>query len=163
MGASEIFIDEKRLPGYGELPVPLAIDPSFVTLYYDIGRLDPALYNLPGGSDTLTRFLQKVNQANEQQAEGATNLGAKPPDQLPSLEQSVSPKRLINSQVKKSELKRYRKVSLKDFAQGKRPEDRDFVSEILSLETLKSIQEDLAASVTDEEVRAIFAKYLNLV
>ena len=163
LGAAKLLIDEKRMPGYGELPVPLAIDPSFVTLYYDIGRLDPALYNLPGGSDTLTRFLQKVNQANEQQAVGAANLGAKPPDQQPSLQQSVSPKKLVNDQVKKSELKRYRKVSLKDLALGKRPEDRDFVSEILTLETLKAIQKDLATSVTDEEIRSIFAKYMNLV
>lgn len=151
--------ENKEFEDYGNLPVPLAIDPSFVTLFYDIGRLDPLdVGNLPGSSDTLDRFLGRVNQISQHRQ-------LKPEPSQPGLTQSESPvtltRRIANqspstTEAKKSEFRRWRKVALKEFSLGKNPADRDFLSDILDVETILDIKSRLLLTKTEDEIKAVF-------
>lgn len=140
---------------YGRLPVPLAIDPAFITLLYDVGRVDPAEMNLPGQSDQLTRFVDKVNQVSAaRQVESG-----KPPKQ-PSLRQGDSPVHTTNqlargnTNPKKNELRLWRKIALKSFASG---QEREFVSDVLTQSEIKSIQHYLSQAKTEDDIKGIFS------
>lgn len=152
------FPNDVQLEGFGNLPVPLAIDSSFVTLLYDIGMVDPHLLNLPGEADGLTRLMDKVNQTAAQRTQ------TKPANaKLPGLPSAESPKRMTNRLAKKSfdaakslELKRWKKVALRELSKSGLPSEREFASEILSTDEINAVKTALSECQNEDEIRALF-------
>ena len=63
----------------------------------------------------------------------------------------------------KTELKRYRKVMLRQWAKSDNPTDlvtRIFDSEILPWETREEIQRNMVFVESEDDIKAIFAKYI---
>ena len=150
---------------YGSLPVPLAIDPSFVTLLYDIGRISPEEINLPGGADNLDRLLNRVNQvgANRQ-------LEANKPTPQPGVTEGESPVHINNriatqgtaaQAARKTDLKRWRKVAIKAMEDGRNPSERPFVTDVFDESTTLQINGLLEECETTGDIKDLFSRMLN--
>lgn len=142
--------ENKAFESFGDLPVPLAIDPAFVTLFYDIGRLDPLTSgNLPGSADNLDRLIGRFNDIAQRRT-------VTPQTPQPGYYSAESPIHQVNRLAQKAELQRWKRVALKELANGKNPGERVFLSEVLNPDESIEIQSALNLCKNAEEIKALF-------
>jgi hypothetical protein len=135
------------LPGYGDLPVPLATNPAYVS----------KLYNEP----------EEVVVDPNALPDDVGNLDdSQDPEMLTS--QLAAEKSKINIQAAivdgvATELKRYKKVILRDFRKhgdSVKLSTRVFDTEIIPMDVMESLKTKLGTVVSEEEIVSIFSEWL---
>jgi hypothetical protein len=138
---------EEQLPGLGNLPLRLATNPSFVLQFYGLtGLRDPnEAPDEVGNTFDLQDPEQMTNQLSGEQ-KGAIDLS-----------------QAINEGVKE-ELKRYQKVLVRTWRKKEETQDlvdRQFDSDIIFDEVFTDIKTALVSVQSEDDIKSIFAKWLN--
>jgi hypothetical protein len=143
---------------YGELPYSLANNPSFITSYYGFGK---GSVRDPGKKP---EEIGNLEDSRDQEAivEELSGTDTPEPENTKSISVPDGTEQAIAEGIKE-ELKRYRKVMRRTFKQSNNPMDllnRPFDSEIIPWETRETIQRAMAFVESDEDIMAIFSKFI---
>jgi hypothetical protein len=139
---------EESLPGLGNLPVRLATNPSFVLQYFDIASTP----------DPEENPEEVGNLIESQDPEQLTNQMVEQPEKA-----AIDIESAINEGIKE-ELKRYQKVLLRTWRKREEAQDlidRQFDSDIIFEDVFINIQTKLISVSSEEDIKAIFAEWLN--
>lgn len=154
----EIEINEEKITiPYGELPYPLATNPSFLSSLYQLGK--PAVRETGEKPEEIGNL--EDSQDQEALVENLSETDTPNPEQK-SLEIPPAVTKAMEEGIKE-ELKRYRKVMIREFRKSENPVDlllRVFDSEIIPIETRENIQRNMAFVESEEDIKRIFAKYI---
>lgn len=158
-------IDVPQLPGYGDLPVPLATNPSFVSLIYGLNQptgesgegedavddgIDggsisnpPDIGNLPQSQDSLS--------VTNQLARGDTR-----PERMVENIRSFDGFDVIYREALRSELKKMRTVYRRSLEREGDVLHRKFVSELIDDEWMTEIEEDMKSIKNTDQLSDYF-------
>lgn len=139
---------EESLEGLGNLPLRLATNPSFVLQYFGLAQT-PDPEETPEEVGNLDEF-QDPEQTTNQIALGEQKA-------------AIDIESAINEGVKE-ELKRYQKVLLRTWRKREEPQDlidRVFDSDIIFDDILTSISTKLISVTSEEDIKSIFAEWIN--
>lgn len=142
---------------FGDLPYALANNPSFITSYYGLGQ--PSVRDAGKKPEEIGNLEDSLDQeALVEDLSGTDTPSTEekslvlPPGMEEALEQGI-----------KEELKRYKKVMLRQYRKSKNPTDlitRIFDSQIIPLETRENIQRNMAFVESEDDIKQVFAKYI---
>lgn len=147
---------------FGDLPYALANNPSFVTAIYKLAK--PAIKDPEKKPEEIGNL--EASQDPEALTEDLAGTGTPKPEKDPDVAKSITVTPAIERAMEegiKEELKRYRKVMRRAYRKSENPIDlitRVFDSEIIPWEVRETIQRNMAFVESEDDIDAIFAKYI---
>lgn len=138
------------IPEIGDLPVNLANNAQFMISYLGLKA-------------------QRVN--NENQLNDVGNMeGSAAPERVVAMEageetntdKSIDVDAALQMAIN-TELKRYRTVAIRGFVRhAMKPDEVEFVTDVVPEQTMKAIQADLSSARSEDEIRDVFGRYIDV-
>lgn len=138
------------IPGLGDLPVNLANNAQFMIAWLG---LNAGRVNSEGQLPNIGNMLDSAapERVVSMEAGEETNTDK-------SIDVDAALQMAINA-----ELKRYRTVTIRGFARhAEKPEEIEFTTDVVPEQTMKAIKLDLASACSEDEIRDVFSRYIDV-